>query len=67
MGDAKLAKVQPLLDRGQWMGYIPSASTEPVLGAMVSNYFAVIKGQKTVDQALVDMEKKANDAVLQLR
>jgi multiple sugar transport system substrate-binding protein len=65
--DATLAKVQPLLDRGQWMGYIPAASTEPVLGAMVSNYFAVVKGQKTIDQALTDMETKANQAILQLK
>ena len=67
MSDPQLAKVQPLLEHGQWMGYIPSASTEPVLGAMVSNFFAVVKGTKTIDVALADMEKKANEAIIQFR
>jgi ABC-type glycerol-3-phosphate transport system substrate-binding protein len=63
-----MAKVQPLLDAGgQWMGYIPAASTAEVLGAMTSNFFAVVKGQKTVDKALEDMQRQANDAIVQNR
>jgi multiple sugar transport system substrate-binding protein len=66
-GDPVLVQVQPLLEHGQWMGYIPAASTAPVLGAMVTNFFAAVKGTKTVDQALADMEKTANDAIIQNR
>jgi hypothetical protein len=65
--DAQLAKVQPLLERGQWMGFIPSASTAPVLGAMVSHFFAAVNGEKNLDQALGDMETKANAAILGAR
>ena len=62
-----LAKVQPLLAQGQWMGYIPAASTAEVLGAMVTNYFDAVKGAKTVDQALKDMQATANMAIMQHR
>ena len=62
--DPLLAKVQPMLEHGQWMGYIPAASTEAVLGAMVSNYFAAVKGSKTIEQALLDMQTTANAAIV---
>jgi multiple sugar transport system substrate-binding protein len=65
--DPVLARIQPLLEHGQWMGYIPSASTAPVLGAMVSNFFAVVRGEKSLDQALLDMETKANQSIAQNR
>jgi multiple sugar transport system substrate-binding protein len=65
--DPQLAKVQPLLEKGAWMGYIPSASTEAVLGAMVSNYFAVVKGTKSVEKALEDMQNTANTSIVQNR
>lgn len=64
-GDPVLSQVQPLLGKGQWMGYIPSASTGPVLGAMVRNYFDAVKGKKTAEQALADMEMAANDSIIQ--
>jgi len=66
-GDPVLSQVQPLLSKGQWMGYIPSASTAPVLGAMVRNYFQAVKGEKSVAQALADMEMAANLAIMQSR
>jgi multiple sugar transport system substrate-binding protein len=59
-----LAKVQPLLGKGHWMGYIPYGSTEAVLGAMVSNFNAAVKGTKTVDQALADLQATANQAIM---
>jgi ABC-type glycerol-3-phosphate transport system substrate-binding protein len=62
--DPLLTRVQPLLDHGQWMGYIPAASTQDVLGAMVTNYFAAVKGEKTIDQALKDMQDTANAAIM---
>ena len=65
--DPQLAKVQPLLERGSWMGYIPAASTEAVLGAMVSNYFAAVRGSKTIDKALDDMQSTANASIVQNR
>jgi multiple sugar transport system substrate-binding protein len=65
--DPVLAKVQPLLEHGQWMGYIPAASTEAVLGAMVTNFFDAVKGMKTVEQALRDMQETANAAIIQHR
>jgi ABC-type glycerol-3-phosphate transport system substrate-binding protein len=63
-GDPLLTRVQPLLDHGQWMGYIPAASTQDVLGAMVTNYFAAVKGEKTIDQALLEMQTTANNAIM---
>jgi multiple sugar transport system substrate-binding protein len=63
--DPLLAKVQPLLERGHWMGYIPAASSEAVLGAMLSNYNAAVRGTKTIDQALKDMQDAANAAIVQ--
>jgi multiple sugar transport system substrate-binding protein len=63
--DPTLAKVQPLLELGQWIGYIPNPAHETVGGAIMLNYFAVVDGTKTVDQALADMQKTANDAILQ--
>jgi multiple sugar transport system substrate-binding protein len=61
--DPLLAKVQPLLEHGQWVGYIPAGAIETVEGAIVSNFFAAAKGDKTVDVALADMQKSANDAL----
>jgi hypothetical protein len=61
--DPLLAKVQPLLGQGQWVGYIPAGGIETVEGAIASNFFAAAKGQKTIDQALADLQKTANDAL----
>jgi multiple sugar transport system substrate-binding protein len=61
--DPLLAKVQPLLEHGQWVGYIPATAIETVEGAIVSNFFAAANDMKSVDQALKDMQKTANDAL----
>jgi multiple sugar transport system substrate-binding protein len=61
--DPLLAKVQPLLEKGKWVGYIPAGAIENVEGAIVSNYFDAVKGQKSIDQALADMQATANDAL----
>ncbi len=62
--DPQLAKVQPLLEKGQWVGYIPAAGLETIEGILVSNYFdavkGVAKGGKTIMQALMDMQTAAN-------
>jgi len=65
--DPVLSQVQPLLDKGQWMGDIPYAATADVLGAMVTNYFDAVKGTKTITQALADMQAKANAAIIMNR
>jgi multiple sugar transport system substrate-binding protein len=66
-GDPTLAKVQPLLEFGQWVGYIPAGAIETVEGALVSNFFAAVKGEanggKSITTALADMQKAANDAL----
>jgi multiple sugar transport system substrate-binding protein len=58
--DPILTKVQHLLPKGQWVGFIPAQAIEGVEGAIVSNFFAAAEGTKTVDQALVDMQTTAN-------
>jgi multiple sugar transport system substrate-binding protein len=65
-GDPLLSRVQPILmaTGGQWMGYIPAAATESVLGAMVTNFYAAVKGEKTIDQALQAMQETANAAII---
>lgn len=66
-GDPLLAKVQPLLQQGRWVGYIPAGAIETVEGALSSNFFAVVNGRKTIDQALADMEQVSNTALSQHR
>jgi hypothetical protein len=58
-----LGKVQPLLDLGQWMGFVPAAAIDAANGGMVSNFFAAVAGTKSVDQALLDMQQTANTAI----
>ena len=65
--DPVLSKVQSLLEQGHWMGDIPYGSTQAVLGAMVTNFFAAVNGAKTIERALADMQKTANDAIIQNR
>lgn len=65
--DPLLAKVQPLLEAGQWVGYIPAGAIETVEGAIVSNYFAAARGMKTIEQALGDMQRTANEALVRHR
>jgi multiple sugar transport system substrate-binding protein len=66
-GDPILAKVQPLLDQGQWIGHVPAAAIETVEGTIMSNFFAAVKRTKTIEQALVDMQQTANAAIQSLR
>jgi len=61
--DPILARVQPLLEQGRWVGYIPAGAIETVEGAIVSNFFDAVSGDKTIDQALAAMQKTANDAL----
>jgi multiple sugar transport system substrate-binding protein len=65
--DPTLAKVQPLLEQGRWVGYIPAAAIETVEGAIVSNFFDAVSGTKTIDQALAAMQKTSNDALASAR
>ncbi len=58
--DPQLQKVQPLFEKGQWVGYIPAGGLETIEGILVSNYFDAVKGTKTVMQALTDMQTAAN-------
>jgi multiple sugar transport system substrate-binding protein len=62
-GDPTLAKVQPLLEHGTWVGFIPAASIETVEGTILRNFFDAVSGTKTVAQALADMERTANEAL----
>src|SRR5205814_1167266 len=66
--DPLLSKVQPLLEKGQWVGYIPAGAIENIESAIVSNYFDAVKGPaagKNIAQALADMQTAANDALAQ--
>ena len=58
-----LGKVHELLEHGQWVGYIPAAANDTALFAMVNNFFAAAAGEKTIEQALADMQETANSAI----
>ncbi len=70
-GDANMTKEMPLLEAGRWIGFIPAEAIETVEGAIVSNFFAAVQGPenggKTVEQAVIDMQKASNDAVAPYR
>jgi multiple sugar transport system substrate-binding protein len=61
--DPQLAKVQPLLEQGQWVGYIPATAIETVEGTLVSNFFEAVSGKKTIDEALASIQQTANEAL----
>jgi multiple sugar transport system substrate-binding protein len=61
--DPAVAQVQPLFDKGQWVGYIPAGAIETVEGAIVSNFFDAANGKKTIEKALTDMEATSNAAL----
>jgi ABC-type glycerol-3-phosphate transport system substrate-binding protein len=65
--DPILAQVQPLLEGGQYIGFIPAEAIQIMEGAIVSNVFAVVRGSKTVDMALADMESSINMAIAQYK
>jgi multiple sugar transport system substrate-binding protein len=59
--DPVLAQVQPLLEKGNWIGFIPVEAIESIEGLLVSDYFAVVNGSMTVPEALLDMQTRANE------
>jgi multiple sugar transport system substrate-binding protein len=65
--DPMLAKVVNLLDQGRWVGFIPAGAIETVEGAIVSSFYAAVAGTKTIDQALMEMQTTANNALMQNR
>ena len=65
--DPVLAQVQPLLEAGQHIGYIPASAHEIMEAAIVSNVFAVVRDNKTVDAALADMQTTINTAIAQFK
>jgi multiple sugar transport system substrate-binding protein len=65
-GDPALSKIQPLLEQGQWVGYIPAGAIETVEGALVSSFFDAVDG-KPVSDALKAAETTANTALAQNR
>jgi ABC-type glycerol-3-phosphate transport system substrate-binding protein len=66
-GDPVLARVQPLLEHGRFRGYIPVAAIKTAQGAFGTNFFAAAAGTKSIEQALADLQKTANDAIDQSR
>jgi ABC-type glycerol-3-phosphate transport system substrate-binding protein len=62
-----LAKVQPLLEKGQWIGFIHPNALEVTGGAIAGNFFDAATGVKSIDQALADMQRAANEAIRQVR
>lgn len=63
-GNPTLAKVSPLFDKGQWVGYIPSGALPSVSFAILNNFFDAAEGRKTVEAALADMQMTANAAIV---
>jgi multiple sugar transport system substrate-binding protein len=59
--DPVLAQVQPLLEHGKWIGFIPVEAIETIEGLIVSDYFAVVNGQMSVHDALEDMQQRSNE------
>jgi multiple sugar transport system substrate-binding protein len=64
-GDPVLAKVQPLLEAGKHIGYMPAGAIQTMEGAILSNVFDVVRGTKTVEKALADMQQTTNGAFAQ--
>jgi multiple sugar transport system substrate-binding protein len=58
-------KVLDLLPRGRWFGYVPAGAYETFGSAITTNYFAAAAGEKTIDQALLDMQTAANKAIME--
>ena len=67
VGNPVLARVQPLLEPGRWRGYIPAEATDMAHATIVSNYFAAARGEKTIEQALLDMQTTANAVIAQYK
>jgi hypothetical protein len=65
--DPVLAQVQPLLERGVYIGQMPAGAIQTMEGAILSNVFAVVRGIKDVPTALADMQRTTNEAFAQNR
>jgi multiple sugar transport system substrate-binding protein len=63
-GNPSLTKVQPLLEKGNWLGYVPSGAIETVSGAFVKNFFDVVRKVADVGTALDHLQTTANAAIL---
>ena len=61
--DPVLARVQPLLEHGHWRGYVPAEALDDANATIVGGFFAVVRGSKTIDQALKEMQDAANAAI----
>ena len=64
VGTPGLAQVQPLLEHGQYRGHIPALALQTAPGAFVTNFFAAAAGTKTIEMALADLERTANEAIM---
>jgi ABC-type glycerol-3-phosphate transport system substrate-binding protein len=62
-----VARAQPLFELGSFRGYVPAEAIDVVNGSVVNNFFAAVKGMKTVPEALKAMEETANAAIAQYR
>jgi ABC-type glycerol-3-phosphate transport system substrate-binding protein len=60
--DPLLAKVAPLLPAGEYIGHMPAGAIQTMEGSILSNVFAVVRGEKDVDKALMDIEQTTNEA-----
>jgi multiple sugar transport system substrate-binding protein len=65
--DPVLAKVQPLLQQGEYIGHMPAGAIQTMEGAILSNVFAVVRNEKDVDAALMAIQKSTNEAFAQNR
>jgi len=60
--DTTLAKVAPLLPAGEYIGHMPAGAIQTMEGSILSNVFAVVRGEKDVDKALMDIQQTTNEA-----
>jgi multiple sugar transport system substrate-binding protein len=60
--DPVLSKVQPLFENGDYIGYMPAGAIQTMEGAILSNIFAVVRGNKTVDTAVADIQQTTNES-----
>jgi multiple sugar transport system substrate-binding protein len=65
--DPLLSKVQPLLETGQYIGSMPAGAIQTMEGVILSNLFDVVRGTKTVEKALAEMQQRTNEAFAQNR
>jgi ABC-type glycerol-3-phosphate transport system substrate-binding protein len=61
------ARAQPLFELGVFRGFVPAEAVDAANGAVLSNFFAAVRGTKTVPEALKAMEETANAVVAQYK